>query len=129
MEKDFDAWNEKKKRIHQAEPSLFFMERDIWLCKLGLNIGSEQDGKGDDFLRPAVVLRKFNGSVLWIIPLTRIKKRASYYFPFSFQPQRLSTAILSQVKLIDVRRLKRKIGTMSRNDFQLLKEKFRALLP
>jgi mRNA interferase MazF len=96
---------------------------------MGLNIGSEQDGKGNEFLRPVVVFHKFNGSVLWIIPLTKVEKRTSYYFAFSFRPPEASVAILSQIKLVDVRRLKRKIGIMSRDDFRTLKEKFRAIMP
>jgi mRNA interferase MazF len=67
--------------------------------------------------------------VLWAIPLTKVHKEADYYFEFSFDPPIISAAILSQVKLIDARRLKRKIGVMSKSDFEALKQKFRALLP
>jgi len=129
MQKYFDAWNEKKKSIQCAERPVFFMEREIWLCHVGLNVGSEQDGKGDEFLRPVLVLRKFGSNLLWIVPLTKVQKAADYYFEFSFDPPIVSVAILSQIKLIDVRRLKRKIGMMPQGDFEALKQKFRALLP
>src|ERR1700722_4496180 len=110
MQKNFDEWNEQKKSIQYEEIPIFFMEREIWLCHVGLNVGSEQDGKGDEFLRPILIIRKFNKNLLWAVPLTKVQKEGSYNFEFSFMPPIVSVAILSQIKLIDAKRLKRKIG-------------------
>ncbi len=50
MEKNFLEWHEHKSRIHVNPTRPFFHEREIWFCSLGLNVGFEQDGRGDEFL-------------------------------------------------------------------------------
>ena len=60
MNKDFKGWHKDKEIIHNEKPRVFFHEREIWFTYLGVNIGFEQDGQGDKFLRPVIILRKFN---------------------------------------------------------------------
>ena len=92
-------------------------------------MGFEQDGRGDEFLRPLIVLKKFNNEVLWGIPLTKVRKKDKpFYFIFSFHSHRETTAILSQIRLIDAKRLKYKTGDISEEDFQSLKAKIKQLL-
>lgn len=129
MKKDFLKWSAKKSIINNIVRPPFFHAREIWFCYLGANIGFEQDGKGDDFLRPTLVFRKFSREVLWGIPLTKTKKEKLYYFRFSFKPKIESVAILSQIRLIDARRLSYKMGEIADRDFLLLNQKFKALLP
>ncbi len=108
----------------------FFHEREIWFCYLGINVGFEQDGSSEEFLRPVVVVRKFNNSIFLGVPLTRTEKKTEFYFQFQFEDDSVqSTAILSQVRLIDSRRLSYKIGNISEEDFLKLKEKLKALIP
>lgn len=130
MEKDFQRWHKQKSKIHEeTEPRLFFHEREIWFCRLGANIGFEQDGHGDKFLRPVIIFRKFNNEILWAIPITRTDKEGVHYFKFSFVLGEESTAILSQLRLIDAKRLIYKTGDISETDFIALKEKLKALMP
>lgn len=130
MIKDYKNWHPEKADINNKKERLFFHIREIWNCHLGENIGFEQDGVGEEFLRPAIIFKKFNNEVMWIIPLTKkTKKRNSpYYFSFSFEAGVDSYAILSQIKLIDAKRLKYKIGDISEDDFSALKTKIRQLL-
>lgn len=129
MLKTYEQWHPKKKEVNNKESRLFFHVREIWSCHIGENVGFEQDGVGEDFLRPVIIFRKFNNQVMWIIPLTkRVKKTNSpYYFGFSFESGIESFAILSQIKLIDAKRLKYKIGDISEDDFIALKTKIRQL--
>jgi mRNA interferase MazF len=135
MKKDYKTWTPIKKTLNNTdEPRLFFHEREIWYCHLGENVGFEQDGRGDQFLRPVVIIRKFNNDVFWGVPLTRTKKDLPFYFPFIIQSDteahvEKSTAVLSQVRLIDAKRLRRMIGYISEKDIVLLKKKLKALLP
>ncbi len=77
-------------------PSIpYFNEGEVWFCKLGKNIGSEQDGGGTDLLRPVVIVRKHNKDLFTGIPLTTKKKggvedRAILSQIRSFSSQRLS---------------------------------------
>lgn len=139
MRKDFQKWHSKKSLIHESENRPGFHEREVWWCALGVNVGFEQDGGGRDFLRPVIVFRKFNNEIFWGIPLTNAKKDTEFYFPFSIfqfdvaakeEPKKiLSSAILSQIRLIDAARLNHKFGDIVAADFELLTKKFKALLP
>lgn len=104
-----------------------FHEREVWFTTLGVNIGFEQDGRGDRFLRPVVVLKKFNNEVLWCSPLTKNQKKGKYYFAFELNGG-VSTAILSQIRLVDAKRLQYKIGDMTLEQFAEAKERFKQLL-
>ena len=141
MRKDFKHWTPLKQELHNAEdPRLFFHEREIWIRHVGENVGFEQDGQGELFLRPVVIIRKFNNEIFWGVPLTRSQKDLPFYFTFnihvedkennqSVEQDTPSTAILSQIRLIDGKRLRRLVGYISENDFKILKEKLKMLLP
>jgi len=129
MKKDFLRWHKRKAQVDDIEKRPFFHEREIWWCALGLNVGFEQDGGGEDFLRPIIILKKFNNEIFWGIPLTHTQKKARYYFGFVFNKNIQSAAILSQIRLIDARRLSHKAGDISEVDFDKLNKKFKGLLP
>ncbi len=127
--KDFDSWHSEKKRLDSRGARIFFRERDIWYLGLGVNVGFEQDGKGQKFTRPVVIVKKFNDKLFWAIPLTTQLRQGKYYFCFTFnKSQKPSTAILSQIRLIDAKRLDNRIGMISQTDFANLKLKLKELL-
>jgi mRNA interferase MazF len=126
--KIFDQWNEKKKVTHQRDDIPAFRVRDIWWARIGKNIASESLGKGKDFLRPVIILQKFYGSSALAIPLTSQKKKGNYYFPFRDSFGVAQTAILSQIRYIDGRRLRRKSATIDTKTFQLIQDQFFKLI-
>ena len=67
----FDIWNEQKQKAHFGKQRPFFHEQEVWFCALGANIGFEQDGRGEGFLRPVLVLKKFNNEIFWALPMTK----------------------------------------------------------
>jgi mRNA interferase MazF len=130
MNKDFDKWNTRKVKIDSIEGRPFFHVGEVWSCYLGINVGYEQDGKGDDFLRPIVIIKKFGKETFWGIPLTtKEKKERPYFFTFTFVEGVKSTATLSQLRLIDARRLAYKIGQLHEKDASELRKKLKELLP
>ena len=134
MKKDYKIWQPQKAEIHNDKVRPFFHEREVWFASLGENIGFEQDGTGDKFFRPVMVLRKFNNEVLWALPLTRTEKIGKYYFRISLVVEdgsidvRPSVVILSQIRLIDAKRLQYKVGTVAEDEFVKIKEALKALL-
>lgn len=126
--KDYSDWHGIKTTINNDKARPHFHEREIWFCSLGRNIGFEQDGRGVDLQRPIVILKKFNNEVCLAIPLTKNPKKGIHYFNFSYQDGVISTAILSQIRLIDSKRLDYKSGNISTEDFANLKQKFRQLI-
>jgi len=127
--KDFQKWHSEKSHINDIEKRPFFHEREIWWCALGINIGFEQDGGGNDFLRPVVIFRKFNNEIFWAIPLTHTLKKSKYYFSVTLKNLSVSVAILSQIRLIDARRLYHKMGDVLEKEFEELTKNFKALSP
>jgi mRNA interferase MazF len=137
MHKDFDEWNEVKKLVDKISQRVFFHERELWFARIGVNVGYEQDGRGADSMRPIVVMRKFNNEVCWVLPLTRTQKPDNpYYLAFEYVPfpepnpitYARSVAILSQLRLVDARRLRYKIGTIPESGFSDVKKVLRRLL-
>ncbi len=127
MEKEFDKWNSLKKKIEDKDKIVFYKEREICFVNLGKNIGFEQNGGGFEFERPVLILKKFNNRIFVCIPLTSKVNKDKYHFEFVFLNKK-SFAILSQIRLIDSKRIDRKIGYISKDDFALLKERLRELM-
>ena len=94
---------------------------------MGINIGFETDGKNEKFERPVLIIKVFNGEVIWILPLTSKEKIGKYYYLFKFAGRK-STAILSQLRLISSKRLLRKIGKLPENDFKPILQRVKNLL-
>lgn len=128
MEKEYDNWNQLKKNLSAMKSSIFFHERDIWFCSLGKNIGDEEDGKNELFERPILIIRKFNNNIFLAIPLTSSKKDNNYYYQYELGGKTYA-GILSQIRLLDYRRLSRKIGMIKEDDFGMIIEKIHKLLP
>ncbi len=124
---EFNNWNNIKKEIDNKKFKVFFKERDIFYISLGKNVGYEQDGKRESFSRPVIVFRKFSSDVFLCIPLTTAKKDGIFYFNFCLK-NKYNNAILSQIKLVDSKRIIKKIGMISKEDFDNLKRKFSKLL-
>ena len=127
MKKDFDGWNKEKKQIHQGK-GVFCHEREVWWCSLGVNVGSEQDGTGEHFDRPIVVIRGFNEDIFFGVALTGKKREGKHYFFLGKIEEREASAILSQVRLIDTKRLVRKITMIDETIFNELKDALKELL-
>ena len=53
-------------------------EKDVWYAQLGVNIGNEEDGKGNTFKRPVLVIKKF-GNMFLVIPMTTGGKDSKFY--------------------------------------------------
>lgn len=76
IDRDYQKWHEAKSDIEDtAKKFPYFNEGDVWWCRLGANVGHEEDGKGSSFSRPVLTLKKFNQYVFWALPLsTKLKK-------------------------------------------------------
>ena len=82
---EFNNWNAQKQNSHFEKQRPFFHEQEIWFCALGANIGFEQDGRGERFLRPVLILKKFNNEICWALPMTKNIKEGKYYITISFK--------------------------------------------
>lgn len=129
MEKNYDLWNIEKKVLDKkiVNKDLFFHSREIWWCGAGLNIGVEIDGKNDNFERPMLIVKKFNSDMVWVVPLTKKERTNPYYLKLRNSSVE-SSLILSQIKTISTKRLLRKIGSISEDEFSSVVSRLSDLL-
>jgi mRNA interferase MazF len=123
--KDFDEWNEIKKKTNKRQNVSMIKEGEICWCKIGLNIGNETIGKGREFSRPVLIIKKFSSDVFWGIPITSKKKIGNWYHYLENQNK---TLIMNQMKLFDRKRLQSKIAQIPSNQVQEIKLKIISLL-
>jgi len=126
--KQFDKWNEVKKLVESRKNIINFKERDVFWTRIGENIGSEQNGKGDEFSRPVLVVKKLNKQLFFGVPLSTSIKQGSYFYQFSFIKDQISTALLVQAKVYDIKRVDTKLGMIYKDDFTTLKNKLKELM-
>ncbi len=127
--KNFNEWNVQKKKIENRDidnPKVMFCEKAIWWCSVGVNIGHEQDGKGEKFERPVLILRKFNRYVFLGIPLTTKQKNLKLPFYIKLKGAKVeSIAILSQIRLFSSKRLLREIEIINSKLFKQIKSQLK----
>lgn len=125
---EFDVWNEKKKTIDARllDALLYCLEREIWWCAMGKNIGDENNGKNEFFERPVIIFRKFGESMIWVIPLTTQEKGPGagdrYFYQFTCKGV-TQNACLSQIRPVSIKRLLRFIDITSPEDFQEIRKR------
>lgn len=122
MEKDFQKWHKAKKELDKNLSRLFFHEREVWWCSVGLNVGFEQDGRGEYFARPVLIFKKFNNEVFWAIPLSTKIKKGKFYVPIELGDGVPRVVIISQLRLMDAKRLIDKMSTISDDNYGIIQK-------
>ena len=127
--KNYDDWNDIKKEIETTDNKFIFKVREIYWLKVGQNIGYEVYGKGNNFLRPVLIFKKFGRNTFLGIPLTSAMKNDEFHFEFNpINNDKTNYAILSQIKTFSSKRIKSKLGKISEDDFVELKQKLKVLI-
>jgi mRNA interferase MazF len=131
LQKDFDAWNESKKHINMMRVDfsrVIFKEREIWWCYLGINLGHEQDGKGNRFMRPVLILKKFSKESFIGIPLTGHLANLKYVIACQCEDSIVRYVIISQIRFFDAKRLYKSLATAEYSSFREVRKAVRDLL-
>src|SRR3989338_10312584 len=126
--KDFDVWNNRKKNIHKNGLGKLYSAREVWWCSLGINICFEQDGTGKDNERPVLVMKGFSRQVCLIVPLTTSTKKNPYHVAIGKVDGKNAFAIISQIRLVDTKRLINKIGFVDKNLFDKIRKTVKDML-
>lgn len=128
-QENFDIWNTQKKNIHAKEKVPYFHDREIWYSSFGINVWVEQNGKGEYFLRPLVVIKKLNRHSFYALPLTSVdKSRSIHHVEIDwFESEKRSFASLAQLKIVSSKRLIEKKGMVTKEDYKRLLEKIKEL--
>ncbi len=75
-----------------------------------------------------MVYKKFNNNLFYWIPLTSKNKNSKFYYSFEFKKWVTSSAIISQMRLFDSKRLYRRYWMISRAFYSELQTKLKELL-
>lgn len=116
MVKQFIGWIYTKIYINTKNRVALVKEGEVYWCTLGENIGDEENGKGEDFRRPVLIFKKFNNNIFWGIPMSTKIKNNRYYIKVLLKNIEQSVMI-SQLRILDVKRLDEKIGYISHIEF------------
>ena len=98
------------------------------MSSLDKNIGYEQNGSGANFSRPLLVVKRFNNHMFWCAPLSTKQKNFDFYFNFTDPNSEKVSVILAQMKLTSVKRLKRKLYSVSTDTLVKIKERLKMFL-
>lgn len=128
MEKRFDDWNIQKKALHGRLSAPFCHAREMWWCAFGVNVGFEQDGTGAHYDRPTVVLKVLSAQTCLVIPLTKSTHQHPLRLSVGLVEDKEARAVLSQMRVIDTKRLVRKIGFLDHEHFERIRKAAKDML-
>ena len=106
----------------------FYRARDIRWCSLGINVGFEQDGTSDLYRRPVLVIKGFSLHVCLIVPLTTSTKKNPYHIDVGVIDGREASVIVSQIRLIDTKRLHDRLAVLDRGKFEEIRKAIKGLI-
>ena len=127
MQKDFDEWNKSKKIIHENGENKLYHTRELWWCSLGVNAGSEQDGSGKNYDRPVLILKGLSRQTCIVLPITSSSEKHKMRIPIGEVQDKKASVIISQIRVIDTKRLIYKIRFLDKNIFNNITKTIKGL--
>lgn len=122
---DLDAWNAEKKRLSQRDKLPVFRVGEVWWCSLGLGLGVEVSGKGAQFRRPVIVLRKLGVSGCIVAPITTKPKTGDWFHALDWG-QGPRWVMLHQMRFVSAARLSNRVVTLSAAQVNAVRAQARA---
>lgn len=110
--KQFDTWNNTKKLIEDETRTINIREGEIRWVAFGVNVGSEIDGKGVSFTRPALVIHVIGSRLALVVPLSTKLKKLPGYLPFMFKSREVSMCF-HQLRVVSQKRIYSRMGKVS----------------
>ena len=127
----YDEWNEIKKKTSKNNIKIGIKPRDIFWVKIGHNIGSEEYGKGQNFTRPVIIIRKLTSELFIGIPTTSKLRNNDYFHQFQYHSKKDGdievSAMILQLKVFSIKRITNRIGMINKNDFNKIIKKSQKL--
>ena len=128
--KNFDLWNQIKQTTDSKKNKVGFKEREIFWLRLGQNIGAEEYGKGNEFQRPVLIIKRLTADIFIGLPLTSTLKNNDYFHTIEYNTKKglvKNSAMILQLKTFDKKRLMTRIGMLNKNDFNDILKKLSML--
>jgi len=121
---NFKKWFKLKVFLLKFENNkVVFKQNDIWSCSIGMNLGEEIFGKGQKFNRPVLIFKKFTSNSFLGLPLTSKEKSGSWYTKITLHGKN-DWVILNQARILDKKRLTKRLGTLDDTDMRRIRKDF-----
>ena len=131
--KNFVDWFILKPKLDANIKYPKFEEGEVWWCHLGENIGTEISGKSQKFTRLVIIYVKLSKHTFLVIPTTTQlfdqngkERNGTWYQKIEINNKKM-LAVLSQIRIIDYRRLDKIVAEIDPRDFNLIKNAFNNL--
>ena len=118
--KEFEEWNKVKQSINLEQKKVYIRAGEIRWCAIGVNVGSEIDGKGKSYTRPVLILHVIGAHLALVIPLTTKVKNIPGYVAFEWKGKEQALC-LHQVRIISQKRLLPRKGRISADRLKAIK--------
>lgn len=123
MRKNFAKWNCNKIQLEDCHRKILYKEGEIWWTHIGVNLGVESCGKGENFQRPVLILKKLGKYSCIVLPVTTQPQNGHSYIQYS-QREHTVWIMLNQIKTISIKRIYRRQLTLLEKDFIHIKSGF-----
>jgi mRNA interferase MazF len=112
--KNFKDWFLFKCLLNEKQQdSPYIRVGEIRWVSFGTNVGSEIDGKGAQFTRPAVILHVIGSQLALAIPLSTKIKESVGYFSFELNEKEVSLCA-HQMRVISQKRIFHRLSKLSK---------------
>lgn len=122
--KAFDEWNEVKKRLQDEDLKVNIRKGEIRWASIGVNVGSEIDGKGVSFARPVLIVHVIGSHLAMVIPMSTKMKSVAGYVPFEWRGKNVALCI-HQIKIVSQKRIFSRLGKVSNTKLQEYKNEIK----
>ncbi len=119
-QKKFAEWAKVASEVQKGTRIELLKSGAIHWVYAGVNIGSEEDGKGAHFTRPALVLKSYGDKLVLIAFTTSQKKTGQYYCPIMVSGS-VVYVILNQFRIVDRLRIRDYIDEISEHDLKKIR--------
>ncbi len=119
--KNYLKWNKIKQQLDVSPNNIYIRAGEIRWVAIGVNVGSEIDGKGASFTRPCLILHVIGGALALVVPFTS-QKKANKQFYLQIKLSHFNSYLcLSQIRVVSQKRVFQRIAKIPANQFQALK--------
>lgn len=122
--KDYQSWSFVKSKLDKKDKSIFIRSGEIRWVSLGVNVGNEIDGKGNDFARPCLILHVIGNRLCLVVPVTSKIKNRSGYMEID-RNGKSETVCLDQIRVVSPKRVLSRIGKLSTDKTSKVKEEIK----
>lgn len=123
--KSFDKWNSVKKHLNEEKSGIYCRSGEVRWVSIGINVGSEMDGKGDSFNRPCIIADVFSDKLVLVFPMTTSNKKSAGYIPLVLADGLKVSVCVHQARVISPKRVLKRIQVISKSKLQEFKDQYK----